>query len=463
MSDASRKLLKEAGMKSSLQERAEAAAGRFRTEARRPIVIEFAGVPKAGKTSTIAQIQTFLKRCGFRVKVVVERASVCPIVDKRHATFNVWTACTTLAQILENTQEPPRPDDPHVLILDRGIFDAITWFTLMDRLSRIRTEDRKVIENFLLLPEWKKRLTGVIVMLVSPEEAMKREQGVLPIEGIGSIMNRDVLARVRETTERCVKDFAGQFRIVTIDTTPSRQKQRFEKTVTEAVDTILAWIEEHLQEDILCLPKDEVAKLFAGQTTVTGQNARALYSRFLELQRFEPRTNAEEDLTLVQALPVVVVRNRSGDVLRLKRREKHPDNPLHEKTVIWAGGHVRKEDGSNGDAILQCALRELREELRLSVETSELAFIGAVYVNAGKRTGRHVALVFQWQAESDDVAVTLSTSEFFERRGTSLSGTFVPLQTLIADAGSAGVEEPWSSEIVARLLGASLTDGGRLF
>jgi hypothetical protein len=35
-------------MKSQLQERAEAAAARFRVAARSPIVIEFAGVPKAG-------------------------------------------------------------------------------------------------------------------------------------------------------------------------------------------------------------------------------------------------------------------------------------------------------------------------------------------------------------------------------------------------------------------------------
>lgn len=439
-------------MKSQLQERAEEAAQRFKTDARRPIVIEFAGVPKAGKTSTISQLQTFLKRCGFRVKVVVERASVCPIVDKRHSTFNVWTACTTLSQILENTQEPPRPDDPQVLILDRGTFDAITWFTMMDRLSRIRTEDRQVIERFLLLPEWRKRLIGVIVMMVSPEEAMLREQGVLPVEGLGSIMNRDVLARMRETTEKCVKDFAGQFRIVTIDTTPTRQKPRLERTVKEAVETVLGWIEEHLQEDILCLPKDEAASLFAGQTTISGPPAQKLYRRFLELHRFEPRTVVEESSTLVQALPVVVVRNRSGEVLRLKRREKNPDNPLNEKTVIWAGGHVRKEDGSNGDAILQCVLRELREELRLSVETSELQFLGAVHVQAGKGTARHVAVVFQWQAETDDVAVTLSASEFFERRGTSLSGTFVPLQKLVDEVRRDEISEPWSTEIVTNLL-----------
>jgi len=88
-------------------------------------VIEFAGLPKAGKTTAVNQLYSFLKRCGFGVKVVVERASVCPIRDKRHATFNIWTAATTLAQLLEYTQDPPRPDDPDIVVLDRGLFDSI--------------------------------------------------------------------------------------------------------------------------------------------------------------------------------------------------------------------------------------------------------------------------------------------------------------------------------------------------
>ena len=87
---------------------------------------------------------------------------------------------------------------------------------------------------------------------------------------------------------------------------------------------------------------------------------------------------------MVQALPVVVVRNRSGSILRLRRRERRYDNPLHEKIVIWAGGHVRKEDDFDGNSIKQCAVRELQEELRLSVEEEELKILGAVWNSCGE-------------------------------------------------------------------------------
>src|SRR5215467_257459 len=143
-------------VKSEIQKRAEALAAEFKVKGRKPVVIEFAGTPKAGKTTTLGTLNAFLKRCGFKVEVVIERASVCPIRDKKHGNFNIWTACTTLAQVLEKTQNPPRPDDPHILILDRGLFDSIVWLTLMERLDRIRPEERQIIEKFLRIDDWRK-------------------------------------------------------------------------------------------------------------------------------------------------------------------------------------------------------------------------------------------------------------------------------------------------------------------
>lgn len=211
---------REGEMKTPLQERAEAAAEKFNTgEARSPIVIEFAGVPKAGKTTTLNHVQAFLRRCGFRVEVVIERASVCPIRDKKHFNFNVWTACTTLAQVLDKTQIPPRPDDPDILILDRGIFDSIWWLALMEQLFRIRKEERTLIERFLLIDDWRKRLTGVIVMTTEPKDALKREKGYLPVVGAqGSIMNPEVLQKTRDLVEETMTRLKGSFNLFSIDT-----------------------------------------------------------------------------------------------------------------------------------------------------------------------------------------------------------------------------------------------------
>ena len=438
-------------MKSELQARAEVASAKFKQRARRPIVIEFAGVPKAGKTTTLNTIHGFLKRCGFRVETVVERASVCPIRDKKHFNFNIWTACTSLAQILEKTQDPPSQNDPEILILDRGIFDSLSWMSMIEKMGRLRKEEREAIERFLLISDWRKRVAGVIVMKTSPEDAMEREKGNLPVIGTGSIMNVDVIRQMSANTNQCINRFRNQFKIFDVDT--SRASGSTPQTTAEQVaNIVLSVIEGELEEEILSVPRSEFNQLMNGSQTLNDVQAASLVTLFNEKGSFISRDVVEQDLQKVQALPVVVIKNKSGQILQLKRREKDPKNTLHEKIVIWAGGHVRKEDSFNGKTLLQCAVRELQEELRLRVDVDELQLLGAVYDDAGLGVSKHVAIVYEWHATSDDVNVVLNATEFFERRGASQSGTFISMKDLLRCVEVDQVVESWSVRIAKELL-----------
>ena len=434
--------------KTNLQKRAERAAGLFRDKARKPLVIEFAGVPKAGKTTTLTQVQAFLKRCGFRTDVMVERASVCPIRDKKHANFNIWTLCTTLAQILEKTQNPPRSDDPQILFLDRGLFDAICWLTMMEKLSRIRQDDRETIQKFLSIDDWRKRVSAVFLMLSSPADAMKREQSVLPVMGDGgSIMNVDVLRQVKAVNKECAELLRKDFRIFQVDTSEGDTRDDPKRTAEVVADLVIGLIEEHIAEEILSFPKELVTEAFGNKNFIAADRAQ----RFLlgsDQSDFQIRDQVEYDKSRVQALPIVLVRNADGDVLRLRRRERSHENPLHDKVVLWAGGHVRREDADNGDPLIRCAVRELEEELRLQIRLSDLVPIGAVYFDNGGSTSKHVAIAYEWRSVTNDVSVVLSRSEFFERRGTSLSGSFAAVDKLIDDVRTKRLKEPWSVELI---------------
>jgi len=453
-------------IKDDLQIRAERAAEQFAKTARKPLVIEFAGVPKAGKTTTLTQVQAFLKRCGFRIEVVVERASVCPIRDKKHPNFNVWTSCMTLAQILEKTQDPPRADDPHILILDRGIFDAICWITMMEWWSRIRPTDREIIDKFLQVDDWRKRISAVILMIASPEDALKRERGVLPAvkEKIGSIMNLEVLQQIKKTNIECAERLKNKFRVYQVNTSFGETKDNPQRTAEVVTDLVLNMIEEQIEEKILFLPKTSIVELFQQKCFLDSSRANALALLFKDSGDFGTREKIEADRDLVQALPIVIIRNASGAVLQLRRREKSHTNPLHDKMVIWAGGHVRREDASNGDVLLQCAMRELGEELRLNVERESLRLVGAVYSDTGERIAKHVAIAYEWRAATDDVAMVLSRAEFFERRGTSLSGRFVSIENLARDVKEERISEPWSVELVREYLAKNtFPSSSRLF
>jgi hypothetical protein len=83
--------------------------------AKRPLILEFSGSPKAGKTRCISVLELFLKRNGIRTEVYTERASVSPIKSKGHLNFNVWVSCASLQGMLEALYK-----DIDVFILDRA-------------------------------------------------------------------------------------------------------------------------------------------------------------------------------------------------------------------------------------------------------------------------------------------------------------------------------------------------------
>ncbi len=450
-------------MKTELQIHAENIAERFHG-ARKPVVFEFAGVPKAGKTSTLNALQVFLKRCGFRVEIVTEQASRCPIRDKTHSHFTVWAACTTLAQLLERTRNPPRLDDPDILILDRGLFDTFCWLRLMERLERIRPKERQVIESFLRIADWRKRISAVFVMMASPGDAMQREKELLPVERKeGLMMNEKVLAQMLQATRETSKSLKKEFRIFEIDTSAGR-KDGAKRTAETVANLALNVIEEHRREDILSLPKEEVSRKFAGKKSWNASEAAALVRLSVKSGNYKPREEVGADKTRLPVLPVVVVRNKSGRVLRLRRKERTGKNPLNEQIVIWTGGPVRKEDQANGDSILQCALREIQTELRLGLEPHELKLRGAVYAEpGGEGTQKRVAIVYEWKAKTDAGATVLSRAEFFDRRGTALKGTFVPLKDLVRDVDDGKLTEALSVEIVRELLAKDYKFSPRLF
>lgn len=435
--------------KSAIQRRAESLALQFR-EARLPaIVIEFAGVPKAGKTSTLNQVYAFLRRCGFKCEVVVERASVCPIKDKKHFNFNIWTACTTLSQLLEKTQNPPRADDPDILFLDRGVFDAMCWLRLLERLGRIRPDDRESANAFLLTEDWISRVTGVIAMSTKPADALKREQGLLPVDGSGgSIMNPVVLKQMGAVIRSAASDLKDRFKIFSVDTSAKPYAGNQTETCRAVTNRILDWVQGALEEQILSAQRKQFS--LKDHLVLHDKQAKRWVKRFEKVGDFRPRKKVEADLSRIQPLPVVVVRNKSGDVLRLVRKEREVSNRLHKKVTVWAGGHVRREDGNNGkSSITAGALRELQEELRIYAPPDKLKLLGAVYTAVPGSTEKHMAFVYEWRAEGDDIEIALCNGEFMEKQGTSLQGAFLPAEKIMEEQD--GLEE-WSKAILSSLI-----------
>lgn len=173
---------------------------------RRPIVIEFCGSPKAGKTSSINSLNIFLKRNGFKTSVLTERASVCPISDKQSPVFNTWTCSATINEINENIDKANASPNPEnnldIIICDRGIFDALCWFRWLKNRNKMNQYEYSVLTQFALLNRWQRNIDLVYVYVTTPEESIKREYANLLTEKRGSIMKEDILSQYREAVNR---------------------------------------------------------------------------------------------------------------------------------------------------------------------------------------------------------------------------------------------------------------------
>jgi hypothetical protein len=234
----------------------EERAGQLRKlveNAPRPFIIEFAGTPKSGKSTSVEAIRHFFTRQGFKVHVLVERASVCPIPMKGHLFFNTWCASTMLAELLASIETAV-----DIIIVDRGLFDALVWLTLQLQRGELTASEATIIEAFLLLPRWRNLIDLPVVMSVSAEEAITRENSARVTTKSGSIMNPEVLkaitASVRLTIERYQSHFRG---IVEYETSGQNIRESNAYLISRIIDQLKSFADP----EIIVVPREALNTL----------------------------------------------------------------------------------------------------------------------------------------------------------------------------------------------------------
>lgn len=129
------------------------------TRLRKPLIIEFSGSPKSGKTTIIKQFESFFKDYGFKSFAFIEKASISKISNKQSPDFNMWTTlqiCIDLLEISESKQYD-------LIFIDRGIFDSLCWFKWHIESNQLEKESYEVIEKFVLLKRWIDEINLVFV------------------------------------------------------------------------------------------------------------------------------------------------------------------------------------------------------------------------------------------------------------------------------------------------------------
>ncbi|RXF73307.1 hypothetical protein [Hansschlegelia zhihuaiae] len=402
-----------------------------RLRPRRPIVIEFSGSPKSGKTSCISSLDIFLRRNKFRTVVLTERASVCPIENKFDPLFNVWTGCGSLNQLSELISREARSVD--IIILDRGFFDSLCWFEWQRNHRYLRADDYNCFVGFFTSPRFRMMIDLVLLFEASPEVSIDREYRNLLTRREGSIMRKNVLESYKEACREAVKKYSNIFRAIHRYDTSNQDQNEVSYSVTKKVlDTL-----------------NEVADEKIGYVDISAiSSVHDTIFRYSEIKKhisssmnFDYRDRVENNKSLIQFIPIAVVKDTHSKRFLAGRKALKATSslsPERDRVLLYFGGHVREEDKTLFEnptelsVLKQCLYREVKEEIGLDVDSDEPNPL-CVWVRDGTKSDNHLAVVFVVEKDFDYMKFQIDDEEFvrYEKKGTP--GTEIVSEETIID------------------------------
>lgn len=231
-----------------LVERASRVLERLRQDTwKRPLFIEFAGTPKSGKSSTIDSVAHFFRRLDYRVLAPSEGASKrTPWYLKDDlAAYNTWSACYALRNVLEGRYDAEKHE---IVILDRGLFDALVWFDLLTREGQIEREFCESVQSFLLIDKWRMDIDLVLLFKVGPESSMERENRAKLVKKTGRAMNPQFLEKLNASYDSVRESYSDLFaNFAVIDTGEEAVDER--EAARQVADLTLGILESTFDEE----------------------------------------------------------------------------------------------------------------------------------------------------------------------------------------------------------------------
>lgn len=386
---------------------------------RRPIVIEFSGSPKSGKSSCISSLDIFLRRNDFRTKVLTERASVCPIENKFDPLFNVWNACDALNQLSEIIANRPRDYD--VIIMDRGFFDSICWFEWQKRRNLLSDDDFLRFNAFFTAIRFRMMIDLVIHFDAEPRTSLIREYKNLLTRKEGSVMRDSVLQGYREAAKSAQLNFSDQFRQFHEFKTDDIDQNEVSAQVTGLV---LDKLHNVASERIAYINRELIESAFNGRDFVKFSDISHIIDKnikFEDREKLDFDDYRQLDFSKIQIIPLILLKDKGRFRFVVARKGKQAassNSPEADRILLYFGGHIREEDRvlynhdvKSIEIISQCIFREIKEELGIDVRINCEDPI-CVWIRDGKKSEVHMAVAFIQEKDLDNIKLNIDEREF---------------------------------------------------
>lgn len=185
------------------------------------MIVEFAGLPRSGKSTCIDAAKGYFSRRGITVRIAGEAVRFCPFGNHHRVAIACWAANCALNAVLEASLDT----DPKTLTLqDRGLFDALAFLRLLWKEDYISRDTLSCLEEYFADRKWAERVDLVILFNAEPEAVLERDIAQLVAEQLhaedkdfrglpGTIMNKSTLHALRDCYKETQAAFEDRFNI----------------------------------------------------------------------------------------------------------------------------------------------------------------------------------------------------------------------------------------------------------
>ncbi len=421
------------------------------SEVRLPLIVEFSGSPKSGKSSIINILVHLFKRLGADVAAPAEGASLRtpPGLRDDWLSFNAWSGCYALQNILIDCHENP----PYQLvILDRGLFDVAGWMEfLFHAQQRITEQERDAITGFFNLDAWMRRENIVFLFTADHETSLARERHSKLIDEAGSVMNKDTLKQLQDAYQTAAQSFDGGtapkvFHVDTSDIGASRVD--FQQVAYVVADAVTKLIEE-VSAQMLLVTKPATFEMFNRKQKDVEDTIRTILQD--GKPQFLGREQSEKSRDVQQIVSYALLENPEGRYFFARRRSDARRVDLQKRGTLLVGGHTEQRDwdpNDPGSIFQRCLRRELDEEL-IGISIDRIDPIGFINDTRNAMGRQHLAFIHK---------VKVGGKPLIRRQALDVEFGRGSIEWLTRDeiADQMEILDPWSQLVASGLFNLSL-------
>ncbi len=201
----------------------------------RPFFLEFTGSPSSGKTTTITELDKFLRRQGFRVLRPQEGAEVIRHIDRSTPLYNIRTGIYALIQLVDFSAGHPYD----IVIFDRCIFDAYCWMMYWFERGQLSEEEKNIIQQFFLSRFWADKIDAAFFMVCDPDVAIERELRIALSQKLGATTNPETIKSLISRYTKAYQFLSPQHpQLSLINTTHMGEEEMIKKIANLILDIL---------------------------------------------------------------------------------------------------------------------------------------------------------------------------------------------------------------------------------